>query len=228
LGKGDEWEMIYQVQLKKDLKYKGGKHKIGDIIDVSRKDIICFGGACRVIKKIYEEEPMQIILAAPPAEKQEVLKRINNPDPAKTAEKVYNKLVDWLLYNLDEIKQYIKEMEILQSTIVYSICPGGQEIDPIEKNIVAVEDAKQIVSSVETSIKNFDSDLFDIYMDRYQNDMLYDRIAEFEEVSIITVKRAIKSIREAAIDDFNNNEISMNEVLLFRKKLWTIEHKKAS
>lgn len=222
--------MIYQVQLKKKLKYKDVKHKIGEIIEVSEKDIRCFAGACKVIKKIseLEEEPIQVIRVAPASEKEDILKRTCSPDPIKTAEKVFNKLVDWLLYNLDEIKQYIKEMDILQSTIVYSTCPGGQDLNPLEKNIFAVDDAKQIVSSVETSIKNFDSDMFDIYVDRYQNDMLYDKIAEFEDISIITVKRAIKHIRELVISDFDNNEISMDDVLAFRKKLWTIDHKKAS
>lgn len=220
--------MIYKVQLKKILKYNGVKHKIGDTIEVSGKDILCFGGACRVVQKMHEEEPVQIIREAPAKEKQDALKKIQNLDPEKAAEKVFNKLVDWLLYNLDEIKQYIREMEVLQLTVIYSVCPSTQDIDPLGKNIIMVEEAKQIITSVETTIKNLDPDLFDIYIDRYQNDMLYDRIAEFEEVSIITVKRAIKSIRESIKDDFENNEISMERILLFRKKLWSIEHKKAS
>lgn len=221
--------MIYQVQLKKKLKYKGFKHKIGEIIEVSEKDIMCFAGAGKVIKKIteLEEEPIRVIRAAPASEKEDILKRTCR-DPIKTAEKVLNRLVDWLLYNLDEIKQYIGEMEIMQLTVIYNVCPSTQDIDPLEKNIIMIEEAKQIITSVETTIKNLDSELFDMYIDRYQNDMLYDRIAEFEEVSIITVKRAIKKIRESIKNDFENNEISMERILLLRKKLWTIDHKKAS
>jgi hypothetical protein len=139
-----------------------------------------------------------------------------------------NRLIDWLLFNLDEIKKYIKEMDYLGATMVFGAFGGSDEPDIMEKNIISLEDAKKIIQSVENTISRFDGQAFDIYIGRYHNKMIYNRIAEFEDISEITVKRTIKRIRQDVADQLDNDDVTLDYVLSLKIKLGYISLKKVS
>jgi hypothetical protein len=139
-----------------------------------------------------------------------------------------NRLIDWLLFNLDEIKKYIKEMDYLGATTVFGAFGGNDEPDIMEKNIISLEDAKKLIQSVENTISKFDEQEFDVYIGRYHNKMIYNRIAEYEDISEITVKRTVKRIRQDVADGFDNDDVTLDNVLSLRRKLSYISLKKVS
>lgn len=143
-------------------------------------------------------------------------------------QKVINMLIDWLLYNLDEIKKYIKEMDYLGAGTVYGDGIVNEETDLLERDIIEIEEAKQIIKSVEDSIKSLDDQAFYIYIDRYHSNLKYSEIADFEGISEITVKREIKKIRKEVEDGFSRDDITFDSILALRKKLRGIRLKKVS
>jgi DNA-directed RNA polymerase specialized sigma24 family protein len=141
---------------------------------------------------------------------------------------VINNLIDWLLFNLDEIKKYIKEMDFLGASAVYGTGIGDDDIDIMEKTIIDLDEAKKIVKSVENAISGLDEQFFDIYIGRYCNELIYSQIAEAEGISEVTVKRVIKQIRQTVSDGFDQEEITFDSVFCLRKKLSGITLKKVS
>jgi hypothetical protein len=141
---------------------------------------------------------------------------------------VCNRLIDWLLYNLDEIDKNIKEQVYLGAATITSGAIGSSEIDIMEKNILEIDDAKKIIRSVKNTIENLDERQFDIYIGRYHNKLVYKEIANFEEINEMTVKRAIKEIRQEVEEGFNREDITFDSVLTLRKKLNSIKLKEVS
>ena len=154
-------------------------------------------------------------------------KRLYEADP-KEVKKLWNRLIDWLLFNLDEIKSYVREMNYLGSGIISGNGVSPESDSSLELNVIAVGEATEIIRSVLAAIKQLESEDFDIYIDRYQNDMIYSRIAEWEEVSEITVKRHIQKIRDTVKDCFDKEEIEVETIIKLKDKLRYICRKKVA
>jgi len=85
-------------------------------------------------------------------------------------ELVEYKLIDWVLFNIDLIKQLLKEMKYTGAAVVYSDSPGLEVvIDKMERIIVFVDDALKVVETIEKAIEKIceDDDLFDIFTEVY-------------------------------------------------------------
>lgn len=85
-------------------------------------------------------------------------------------ELVEYKLIDWVLFNIDLIKQLLKEMKYIGAAVVYSDSPGLEVVtDKMERIIVFVDDALKVVETIEKAIEKIceDDDLFDIFTEVY-------------------------------------------------------------
>lgn len=85
-------------------------------------------------------------------------------------ELVEYKLIDWVLFNIDLIKQLLKEMKYTGAAVVYSDSPGLEVVtDKMERIIVFVDDALKVVETIEKAIEKIceDDDLFDIFTEVY-------------------------------------------------------------
>jgi DNA-directed RNA polymerase specialized sigma subunit len=156
------------------------------------------------------------------------LGHIYTPEESMGIEKAFGKLSDWLLTNLDEIENYIKEMKLIGSAAVMSFIPGGEDCNYVEQSIIDLEDAERIIQAVKMAVSKFNEREFDVYVDRFQNGLLYSEIANFEEISVITVKRTINKIREIVREQLSQDEISLENVLWLRKRLFGLGLKKVS
>lgn len=155
-----------------------------------------------------------------------MIKKYYEADP-KELEKLWNRMIDWLLFNLEEIDSYIDEMLYLGSGIIYGYGPPPAN-DSIELNIIMVDEAKSIINTVESCIKQFEQDDFDIFIDRYLDGMVYPQIAEWRGISEITVKRRIKKIRKFIRENIENNDIEIETIVRLRDKLRYVFRKKVA
>jgi hypothetical protein len=162
-----------------------------------------FRGGVNLSNKFYEADPREV-------------------------EKLWNRLIDWLLFNLDEIKSYIAEMNYLGSGVVSGIGSLPESDSSLELNIIAIDEAKAIIKVVEMAIKELEPENFDIYIDRYHNDMDYSQIAEWEEVAEITVKRHIQKIRNVIKNSLDGEDIEVETVVRLKDKLKYIIRKKVA
>lgn len=155
-----------------------------------------------------------------------MIKKYYEADP-KELEKLWNRMIDWLLFNLEEIKSYVNEMLYIGSGIVCGFGPPPID-DSIELNIIMVDEAKLIINTIESSIKQLESDDFDIFIDRYLDGMTYSRIAEWEDIAEITVKRHIQKIRKFIRECIENNDIEIETIVKLKDKLRYICRKKVA
>jgi hypothetical protein len=147
------------------------------------------------------------------------LKKQLSEKELKQLEKLWSRMIDWLLFNLEEIKSYIKEMQYLGSGVVSGCGAPSEEDSSLELNVIAVNEAAIVISSIEKVIKQFEPEDFDIFIDRYHSQMIYSKIAEWEDIAEITVKRHIVKIREAIKEGLENNDVELEIIVKLRDKL---------
>lgn len=221
--------MYYQVLLHMNTRYKRRKYMANTIIDVEKKDIHLFKGAGTIVNKVYDETPVKILIEAPKEEKVKTIERLKlHENTEKNLEKLWNRLIDWLLFNLDEIKSYVREMIYLGSGIVSGIGAAPEVDASLELNIIAVDEATKIITAVTAAIKQLEPEDFDIYIDRYHNEMIYSKIAEFEEIAEITVKRHIQKIRDIVKNHIDQSDIDLETIVKLKDKLRNICRKKVA
>ncbi|NLW47423.1 MAG: sigma-70 family RNA polymerase sigma factor [Firmicutes bacterium] len=154
-------------------------------------------------------------------------KKFYEADP-KELEKLWNRMTDWLLFNLEEIKSYIREMIYLGSGIVSGAGAAPENDASLELNVIIVNEAMEIIAAVITAIKQLEPEDFDIYIDRYHHEMIYSKIAEWEEIAEITVKRHIQKIRDTVKNYIDKNDIELETIVRLKDKLRYVCRKKVA
>jgi hypothetical protein len=127
-----------------------------------------------------------------------------------------DRLIDWLLVNIDKIKMVLQEMKDVGSTVVYSDCPNIELItDRTERKIVYVDEALKIVEIVISTIKRIctNDDLFDVFTAIYfDGKRLKDAMTECQ-MSSMQVRYRRKQIRDSVKENLGDADIEIEDVL---------------
>lgn len=138
------------------------------------------------------------------------------------------RLIDWLLYNIDIIKILLKEMAYLESTVVYNdYVPGTTATDRMEKIIVFVDESMQIIKVVENAIERLSDDLFDALISIYFDGKTLKESAEVLGNTVDQVRYKRKRIQRIIRDQIDDNDIELEKIYNLQRIL-RIGIKKAS
>jgi hypothetical protein len=203
--------MACKVIAKRKVKYNGVKYNIGDEIDVLDKDAASFRGAGKIISHTPD---------------QSVSVTISKLTPRLDVTVIADELIDWLLDNIEEIKDYVKELAFIGEISVSGLYPAEHGTSsPIEKSIITVDDCKIIIRAAEDAVHSLESDVFDIYVARFCDSKKAWEIHHLlqEKLSLSTIQRRIISIREIVLDYIVEQDKSLNDLLWMRRKMRHIE-----
>jgi hypothetical protein len=127
-----------------------------------------------------------------------------------------DRLIDWLLANIDKIKMVLQEMKNVGSTVVYSDCPNLELVtDKTEKKIVYVDEALEIVEIVINVIKTIcaDDNLFDVFTAIYFEGKKLKQAAFDCQMSLMQIRYRRRQIQKLTREKLENSEIDFEDIL---------------
>lgn len=215
----------YDFKLHVKLKYHREPYKPGEIvIGVPEEDKSEFEIFGEIVNE-YPDETNQPEIA----NKEEVEAAVSKYKTEAETESALTILIDWLFYNFDEVKKYVKEIGYLESGIVYSGAPPvGMDINSLENSFIFMEDAKGIIQATESVIMALSSEEYDVFIDKYYRNFSCKAIADFEEMEFDAVVETIRKIRESEQEKLIEKEIDFEDFLGLRRKLYNVIKNKAS
>jgi hypothetical protein len=137
----------------------------------------------------------------------------------------YKPLLERILYSFEDVREFIKELNgdgstLKGSSIEATILSTSPLANPVEKQIITIIEANEVIKSIEQSLYGLRSDNFDIYVKRFEDKLTHEQIMEQLDppLSIPTIKRRIDLIYQFIILGLETDEISFYTIYWFCDK----------